>query len=90
MPEPALLRDSDPSIAPVLALFRVVPAPLSSAGVLGGHIPALLGAPHRSRNSSSSTVVLVVEVVAAAVVVVRVVVVVAAAAVRYSLSQRTK
>ena len=46
MPEPALLRDSEPSIAPVLALFRVVPAPLSSAGVLGGHIPALLGAPH--------------------------------------------
>ena len=43
---PALLRDSEPSIAPVLALFRVVPAPLSSAGVLGGHIPALLGAPH--------------------------------------------
>ena len=29
-----------------MALFRVVPAPLSSAGVLGGHIPALLGAPH--------------------------------------------
>ena len=42
---PALLRDSEPPIAPVLALFRVVPAPLSSAGVLGGHIPALLGAP---------------------------------------------
>ena len=46
MPEPALLRDSEPSIAPVLALFRVAPAPLSSAGVLGGHIPALLGPPH--------------------------------------------
>ena len=41
-----LLRDSEPSLAPVLALFRVVPAPLSSVGVLGGHIPALLGAPH--------------------------------------------
>ena len=46
VPEPALLRDSEPSLAPVLALFRVVPAPLSSVGVLGGHIPALLGAPH--------------------------------------------
>ena len=46
MPEPALLRDSEPSIAPVLALFRVAPAPLGSADVLGGHIPALLGAPH--------------------------------------------
>ena len=45
-PEPALLRDSEPSIAHVLALFGVVPAPLSSAGVLGGHILALLGAPH--------------------------------------------
>ena len=30
---PALLRDSEPLIAPALALFRVVPAPLSSAGV---------------------------------------------------------
>ena len=42
MPGPALLRDTEPSIAPVLALFRVVPAPLSGAGVLGGHIPAIL------------------------------------------------
>ena len=29
MGEPALLRDSEPSIAPVLALFRVVPVSLA-------------------------------------------------------------
>ena len=46
VPKPALLSDSEPSIKPVLALFRVVLAPLSSAGVVGGHLPALLGAPH--------------------------------------------
>ena len=43
-----VVRDSEPSIATVLALFRVVPAPLSSAGVLGGYIPAMLGDPHCS------------------------------------------
>ena len=46
------MRDSEPSIATVLALFRVVPAPLSSAGVLGGHIPALLGAPDCTPNGA--------------------------------------
>ena len=30
---------------PVLSLFAVVPVALNSAGVFGGHIPALLGAP---------------------------------------------
>ena len=37
MPEPALLRDFEPSIVPVA---------LKRAGVFGGHIPALLKAPH--------------------------------------------
>ena len=36
---------------PVLALFAVMPVALNSAGVFGGHIPALLGAPPCCRHA---------------------------------------
>ena len=56
---------------PVLALFAIVPVALNSAGVFGGHIPALLRVPHNNNCTNIEYLYAFVEAAALGSVVLR-------------------